>query len=138
LPVYLRTKQVRGRRYLYLVEGKREGGNVRQRTLCYLGPLWRLVFGVPEPVRASVDSRLLVDWREVNDRIARIHLTFEELSEARRARFATSVRTRGQRHRPTQGDQPRSEGELAALSKLAELRFRELFEEAGPRDFRMR
>jgi len=136
--VFVRAKSVRGRRYLYLVEGKREGESVRQKTLCYLGPLSRLASGVPEAVRTSVGERLLVDWKEVNDRIGRIPLTFEELSEARRAQFATSARARGQRGRPTQGELPRDEGELSALSKLAGSRFKELFEEKGALVYRMK
>ena len=136
--MFVRTKSVKGKRYLYLVEGKREGGNVRQKTLSYLGPLSKLASGVPEAVRTSVGESLLVDWKEVNDRIARIALTFEELSQARRAQFATSARTRGQRGRPTQGELPRAEGELSALSKLAESRFGELFEETGALAYRMK
>ena len=46
--MFVRAKRVGRRRYLYLVEGKREGGSIKQKTLCYLGPLSRLVAGVPE------------------------------------------------------------------------------------------
>ena len=120
-----------------MVEGKRDGENVRQRTLCYLGPLPKLASGVPEAVRNRVDKRIRVDWKEVNDRIGRVPLTFEELSEARRAQFAISARTMGRRGRPTQGDLPRTEGELSALSKLAAYRFKELFEETGELAYRM-
>jgi len=49
--VFVRAKRVGRRRYLYLVEGKREGGSIKQKTLCYLGPLSRLVAGVPEEVK---------------------------------------------------------------------------------------
>jgi len=136
--VFVRAKTVRGRRYLYLVEGKRDGESVRQKTLCYVGPLSKLAAGVPEGVRTSTDARLRVDWKEVNDRIGRIPLTFEELSEARRALFAISIRTRAQRVHPTQGDLPRTEGELSALSKLAEHRFKEIFEETGTLAYRMK
>jgi hypothetical protein len=135
--VFVRAKRVRGRRYLYLVEGKREGVDVRQKTLCYLGPLSKLASGVPEAVRMSVDARIRVDWKEVNDRIGRIPLTFEELSEARRAQFAASARTRGELGHPTQGNLPRTEGELSALSRLAAYRFKELFEETGELAYRM-
>ena len=34
---YVRTKQVKGIEYHYLVEGVREDGKVRQRVVCYLG-----------------------------------------------------------------------------------------------------
>jgi hypothetical protein len=136
--VFVRTKKVGGRRYLYLVEGKRDGESVRQKTLCYLGPLSKLTSGVPEAVKTRIDVRLRVDWKGVNDQIGRIPLTFEELSEARRAQFATSARARAQRVHPTQGDLSRTEGELSALSKLAEHRFKELFEETGALAYRMR
>ena len=136
--MFVRAKRVGPRRYLYLVEGKRDNGKVKQRTLCYLGPLSKLASGVPEAIRRRVDARLHVDWKKVNDEIGRIPLTFEELSEARRAQFALSARTRTQRGRPTQGDLPRTEGELSTLSKLAALRFEELFEATGALTFRMR
>ena len=138
MPVFVRAKRVGGRRYLYLVEGKRDGETVRQKTLCYLGPMSKLFSGVPEAIRTNIDLRLRVDWREVNDRIWRIPLTFEELSEARSAQFATSARTRGPRRHPAQGDLPRAEGELSALSKLARYRFKELFEETGALAYRMK
>jgi hypothetical protein len=136
--VFVRAKRVGRRKYLYLVEGKRDGEKVRQKTICYLGAMSKLASGVPEAVRASVDARLHVDWKEVNDQVARIPLTFEELTEARRAQFAISAKTRGTLGRPTQGDLPRAEGELSALSKLAEYRFKELFEERGALAYRMK
>ncbi len=136
--MFVRAKRVGRRRYLYLVEGRRDNGKVRQVTLCYLGPLSELASGVPEALRRGIDVRLRVDWQRVNDEIGQIPLTFEELSEARRAQFALSARARTQRGRPTQGDLPRKEGELSALSKLAALRFEELFEETGALTFRMR
>ena len=136
--MFVRAKRVGGRRYLYLVEGERDGKRVRQKTLCYLGPLSRVASGVPEAVRKGVDARLSVDWKQVNDQIGRIPLTFEELSEARRAQFVASARARGQRARPTQGELPREGGELSALSKLAEHRFKEMFEETAELAYRLR
>lgn len=136
--MFVKAKRVGRRRYLYLVEGKRDGEKVRQKTICYLGAMSKLASGVPVAVRTSVDARLHVDWKEVNDQVARIPLSFEELSEARRAQFAISAKTRGTRGRPTQGDLPRAEGELSALSKLAEYRFKELFEERGALAYRMK
>jgi hypothetical protein len=138
LPVFVRAKRVARRRYLYLVEGKREDGRVKQRTLCYLGPLSELAAGVPEGTRKKVDLRFFINWKKVNDEIGRIPLTFEELSEARRRQFTLSAVVRSRRGRPTQGGLPRAEGELSALSKLAASRFEELFEEIGPLTFRMR
>ena len=84
-----------------MVEGKRSGANVKQKTLCYLGPLSRLVAGVPEEVKKDVDLRLRVDWKKIDDEIARFPLSFEELSETRRAQFAISVRMRARQGRPT-------------------------------------
>ena len=135
--VFVRAKRVRGRRYLYLVKGTRHGEKVTQKVLCYLGPLYKLTSGVPEEVRLRIDARLRVDWKEVNDQIGRLPVTFEELSEARRAQLAASARRRGMRERQTKGDLPRAEGELAALSKLARSRFKALFEETGPLTYRM-
>jgi hypothetical protein len=39
---FIREKSSRGRKYFYLVECRREGGKVRQRTLAYLGPVGSL------------------------------------------------------------------------------------------------
>jgi len=136
--VFVRAKRVGRRRYLYLVEGRRDGANVKQKTLRYLGPLSRLAAGVPEEVKMNVDLRLRVDWQKINDEIARIPLSFEELSETRRAQFAISVRMRTRQGRPTQGNLPRTEGELSALSKAAAHRFEELFEETGALSYRMK
>jgi len=136
--VFVRAKKVGRRRYLYLVEGKRSGANVKQKTLCYLGPLSRLVAGVPEEVKKDVDLRLRVDWKKIDDEIAGIPLSFEELAETRRAQFAISVRMRARQGRPTQGNLPRTEGELSALSMAAAHRFEELFEEIGAFRYRMR
>ncbi|HEX55069.1 MAG: 2-C-methyl-D-erythritol 4-phosphate cytidylyltransferase [Candidatus Altiarchaeales archaeon] len=35
--VYVRAKEIKGKRYYYLVKSKREGSRVRQITLKYLG-----------------------------------------------------------------------------------------------------
>ena len=129
--MFVRAKRVGHRRYLYMVEGSRDGTSIKQTTLSYQGPLSRLVAGVPEEVKKDVDLRLRVDWKKIDDSIARIPLSFEELSETRRAQFAISVRLRASQGRPTQGDLPRTEGELSALSKAAAHRFEELFEEIG-------
>lgn len=136
--MFPRVKQIGGRRYVYLVEGAREGGRVRQKTLCYLGPISKLASGVPERTKRKVDERLQVEWRRVDDRIRRIPLTFEELSDARRERYVLSVKSGRRDGMRTQGDRPREEGELFALSKIAAARFREAFEEVGERSYRMR
>ena len=121
-----------------MVEGSRDGTSIKQTTLSYQGPLSRLVAGVPEEVKKDVDLRLRVDWKKIDDEIARFPLSFEELSETRRAQFAISVRMRARQGRPTQGNLPRTEGELSALSMAAAHRFEELFEEIGAFRYRMR
>lgn len=35
---FIREKTINGNQYLYLVESVREGGNVRQKVLEYIGP----------------------------------------------------------------------------------------------------
>ncbi len=136
--MFVRAKRVGRKRYLYLVEGRRDGTKTKQKTLCYLGPLLRLVAGVPEEVKKNVELRIQVDWKKIDDEVARMPLSFEELSETRKAQFAISVRMRAKRGRQTQGNLPRAEGELSALSKVAARRFRELFEETGVLSYRMR
>jgi hypothetical protein len=137
-PMFVRVKSIGGRRYAYLVEGVREGGRVRQRTLCYLGPLPKLASGVPDDVRRAAGRSLRVDWRKVNDEIGRIPLTFEEVLEARRRQFAVSVRMRQGRRPGSRGNLPRVEGELSALARVASARFAEMFEEVGESTYRMR
>ncbi len=136
--MFVRVKKVSGRRYVYIVEGVRVGGGrVRQKTLCYLGPLSKLASsGVPDKIERKAD-RFKVDWKRVNYEIRQIPLTFEELSEARRAQYSLSVSMKRQ-GLPTQGNLPRAKGELSALSRLAEARFREVFVEVGERAYRMK
>jgi hypothetical protein len=136
--MFVRAKKVKGRRYLYLVEGRRDGVAVRQKTLCYLGPLSKLAAGVPDAVKKKVDARIRVDWDNIEEEVGLISLTFEELAEARRDQFAISIRTRGGRRGPSRGNLPRAVGELSALTKLAARRFEETFEEAGPLVYRMK
>lgn len=136
--MFVRVKKIGSKRYVYLVEGTREGDRVRQRTLCYLGPLSKLASGLPDTARERAEKRWLrVDWDRVNAEIRRIPLTYEEASDARRALYATAIRTRRSGHR-TQGDLPRVRGELSVLSRLAKTRFREMFERVGDREYRMR
>ena len=135
--MFVRVKRVGARRYVYLVEGVRKGERVSQKSLCYLGPISRLASGVPDDAQKKVEKQFHVDWNRINESIRRIPLSFEELSETRRAQYAVSIRTRGQGLR-VQDRQPRIEGELSALSKLAGTRFREMFEEIGERAYRMR
>ena len=82
-------------------------------------------------------KRFQVDWNRTNEEIRRVPLTFEEVSEVRRMQYAVSVRTRQSGFR-SQGIMPRAKGELSVLSRLAAIRFREMFEEIGEREYRMR
>lgn len=125
----VRSSQEGRREAICLPGGRRKGGRVRQRTLCYIGPLWKLVSGAPDDVRKKAEG-FNVDWKKANDEIRQIPITFDELSEARRAQYALAIRMRRQGVR-TQGDLPRAKGELSALSTLAQAKFREMFEEVG-------
>ena len=135
--MFVRVKKVGSRRYAYLVDGVRERKRVRQRTLCYLGPFSKLVSGIPVNTRKKVEKRFQVDWDRINNQLRGIPLTFEELSMARRDQYAVSIRTRQTGSR-SQGDLPRARGELSALSRLVGIRFREMFEQIGEREYRMR
>ena len=133
----MRVKKIRSKRYVYLVEGRRIGDRVRQKTLCYLGPISKLIYGVPSDTKQKVDKMFQVDWDKINDKIARIPLTFEELFEARRQQYSISIGARRQGSR-TQSRRPRVKGEQSALATLAARRFNEMFEEIGDREYRMR
>src|SRR6266567_5299455 len=88
--MFVRVKKVGSRRYAYLVNGLREKGRVRQRTLCYLGPVSKLVSGIPDNTRKKVEKLFTVDWDRMNNQLRGIPLTFEELSRARRDQYAVS------------------------------------------------
>jgi len=136
--MFVRVKNIRERRYAYLVVGVREGGRVKQKTICYLGSLSKLASsGVSEDIMSRAAERFQVDWKAVNDEIRQIPLTFDELSEARRRQFAISIGTRRQGIR-TQGNLSRADGELSALSRLAATRFKDMFEETGELSYRMK
>jgi len=130
--MYVRVKRVGSRRYAYLAKGMREKERVRQMTLCYLGPVAKLGFGIPNDIRRKVQQRFQVNWEKVEDEIRQIPLTLEEISQLRRENFNPTPRTRSGPRRS------RAKGELSALSKLAALGFRERFEKIGDREYRMR
>ena len=133
--LFVRVKTVRGRRFAYVVEGKRTGADVRQKVVRYLGPMSRLANGVPEAV--ATRGGTAVDWKMVNDALRRIPLTFDELDEARRSRFsrATEARRQGFLRRSTRR---RLEGEEEALFRIAASKFGLLFREVGKGRYRMR
>jgi hypothetical protein len=130
--MFLRVKKVGSRRYAYLVDGVREGKRVRQRTLCYLGPLAKLGFGIPNDVRRKVERRFQLDWEKIESGIRHVPLALEEISQLRRENFIPTARTRSGPRRS------RVKGELSALSELAAIGFRERFEKIGDREYRMR
>src|SRR2546422_6643359 len=130
--MYVRVKRVGSRRYAYLAKGVREKERVRQMTLCYLGPVANLGFGIPNDIRRKVQQRFRVNWEKIENEIRQIPLTFEEISQLRRENFNPTPRTRSGPRRS------RAKGELSALSKLAALGFRERFEKIGDREYRMR
>jgi len=146
--MFVRLKEVAGRRYIYLVEGRRRGGRVRQRVLCYLGPLSTLAYGIPEDVKRRVEEEnpsMAFDWNKINGQIRKIPLKFEELSEVRMKQYALAVKARSLRLplpevevTPSRLFEQRSERELAALAKLAARGFQRMYEELGERRYRMR
>ena len=134
--MYVRVKVVRGKRYAYLVEGRREGRRVRQKVVRYLGPLARAALGVTGPDEMEGDDGS-IDWRKVNLAITKIPLNFQELSEARRIGLPRAVAKEG-RAFPSGGTRERVEGEEAALLKLASAKFRQAFIQVGELRYRMR
>src|SRR3989442_10965986 len=113
--MYVRVKRVGSRRYAYLVKGVREKARVRQKTLCYLGPIAKLGFGVPDEIRRKVEQRFQVNWERVEKQIRQIRVTLEEFSKLRRENFIRTARTRSGPRRS------RARGELSDLSKFADL-----------------
>src|SRR2546428_9640939 len=132
----VRIKKVGSTRYVYLVEGTRKGRHEGRGTVRSLGPIQKLVYGVPTATRRRVGKLFRVDWDNVEDSIARIPLSFEELSEARHTEY---FMPNWARHRLRIKDtKPRAPGELSALIELAAKKFDEMFEEIGEREYRMR
>ena len=124
-----------------MAEGISENGRVRQKTICYLGPIAKLAAGIPDEIREKVAGRIpgSVDWNKLNMAIRDIPLTFEELSDMKRGQLTTvlgirqnSLQDRGR------GSMPRVEGELSALTMIAKKSFDEMFETVGNRKYRMR
>ena len=135
--MFVRVKNIGSRRYVYLVKGMRKGKLVKQKTLYYLGPISKLVYGVPLDTRKKVRKLFRVDWDKIEDEIARIPLGFEELSEARHTEYFMPRWARPKGFR-AQDPKPRAPGELSALIELAAKKFDEMFEEIGEREYRMR
>lgn len=63
--MYLRTKEVRGNKYYYLVKGVREGEKVRQKVVKYLGreiPSLRKLRGKKSKKVEEMEDEELTDW----------------------------------------------------------------------------
>ena len=138
--MFVRVKKIGGNRYVYLSEGVSKGGRVRQKTLCYLGPIAKVVSGIPDETREKVERLIgTVDWNRINAAIRAIPVTFEELQEMKRSRLPIAIghRQNGSRN-VSRGNVPRAEGELAALAMMARKSFNEMFEAVGERKYRMR
>ena len=133
----VRITKVGSTRWVYLEKGTGKGRHGGRKTVGNLGPIQKLVYGVPTATRKRVVKLFRVDWDKVEDRIARIPLSFEELSEARHTEYFISNRRIQQRLR-TQSAGPRNAVELAKLSKVIARKFNEMFEEIGEREYRMR
>jgi hypothetical protein len=146
----VRAKQISGRKYLYLVEGKRVSGKVKQTTVSYLGPLWRLYTGVPDQTRRRVEEKIgrKLDWNRITRAIIKVPISLEELEKLRTSQYSSSLvfrkrirskvsRASSSRERPNFYRQ-RAKGELKALAKLASIGFEERFEQTGNRTFKMK
>src|SRR5437867_7212282 len=113
--MYVRVKRVGSRRYAYLVKGVREKERVRQKTLCYLGPVAKLGFGIPNDIRRKTEQRFQVNWEKIEKGIRQIPLTLEEISQLRRENFTPTARTRSGPRRS------RAKGEFSADRKSTRL-----------------
>lgn len=138
--MFVRLKTNGTRRYAYLVEGVSRRGRVKQKTLCYLGPMVKVAMGVPDETRWKAENRVgTVDWNRVNNALQDIPLRFEELEEMRRAQSAAAYRVRQNGFQNiSRGSMPRAQGELSALTILARNGFNRMFQQVGERDYRMR
>ena len=127
--MYVRVKRIGSKRYAYLAEGVSKNGRVRQKTLAYLGPIVKIVSGVPDEIRRKVDARVgNVDWNKINMDIRRIPIEFDELQEIKRNMLPRVLAGRQNRSGDIgRGNKPRVEGELAALTLIARKGFNEMF-----------
>ncbi len=127
--MYVRVKRIGSKRYAYLAEGVSKNGRVRQKTLAYLGPIVKIVSGVPDEIRRKVDARIgNVDWNKINMDIRRIPIEFDELQEIKRNMLPRVLAGRQNRSGDIgRGNKPRVEGELAALTLIARKGFNEMF-----------
>jgi hypothetical protein len=150
--LYVRAKKISGRQYLYLVEGKRLGHRVRQVSVYYIGPLWKLYAGVPKDLRRKIEKKLgqKLDWKTITDSIVKTPISFEELQALRRSQYSKSLASRkskkylrlpkSTKRVPRSADElfsQREKGELDAIARLAAIGFKERFEQIDERTYRM-
>lgn len=150
--MFVRSKNIAGRKYLYLVEGRRLDGRVKQFSLSYLGPLWKLYAGIPDQTKKRVEAKIgkKPDWKRVTAAIAKIPISLEELELLRKNQFSRSLYFRKRRYarsRRSKNFSPkrkfdfldqREKGELKALARLAARSFEERFEQIDELTYRMR
>jgi len=138
--VFVRVKKIGGNRYAYLSEGISKNGRVRQKTLCYLGPVAKIASGIPDNTREKVERQIgRVDWDKINAALRAIPITFEELQDLKKSQLPISLGFRKPGFKNiSRGNMPRAEGELQALTTIAGRKFDEMFESVGDRKYRMR
>jgi hypothetical protein len=138
--MFVRVKKIAGNRYVYLSEGVSKEGRVRQKTLCYLGPVAKVTSGIPDETREKVERQIgSVDWYKINAAIRNIPVTFEELQDMKRSKLPTALSFRKPGFQNiSRGNMPRAEGELLALTRIARRNFDEMFESVGDKKYRMR
>ncbi len=138
--MFVRVKKIGAKRYVYLSEGVSKGGRVRQKTLCYLGPVTKVASGIPDETREKVERLIgTVDWNKINTAIRAMPVTFEELQDMKRSQLSIALSIRQNDFQNiSRGDMPRAEGELSALTMIARKSFNEMFETVGERKYRMR
>ena len=138
--MFVRVKKIGGNRYVYLSEGVSKEGRVRQKTLCYLGPVARIASGIPDKTREKVERQIgSVDWNKINAAVRAIPVTFEELQDMKRSQLPIALGFRKSGFQNiSRGNAPRAEGELSALTAIARRNFNEMFESVGDRKYRMR
>ena len=151
--MYPRVKNIGGRQYVYLVQGSRKGKKVRQESVSYLGPLSVLTFGIPESIRKKVQrkigSRSDINWDDLNAKIAKLPMNFDEFAKSKNRRSTLKLREvsrlslpldsrRKARVEPPEIFNQRIAGELETIARLSKNTFESMFEQIGPLEYRLR
>ncbi len=138
--MFLRTKDISGKRYIYLAEGKRTGKKVKQKVY-YLGPLSKLVYGIPDDLKRKTEAKTpnTLDWTKITENLKKIPFRFTEIPKNRSKQYAIATKAKNIQFRyinqktnvtPTEIYKQRKEGELLALSKISKKRFQEIYHES--------